>query len=521
MLLLRTFFLLACAAVVLAATPARAQWLRAESERFIVYSDGGERPLREFTQKLEVFDRLLRARMGLSVEEVPYRKLPIYLVRNQSALRRINPAISRDTLGFYSASNEDIFAVALIERNNDMGEHTLLHEYAHHFMMQNFPFPYPAWFVEGFAEYYMTTKIEGNRIELGNYNSNRASWILGGSWMSLSDLLSSRPGSSVRNPEMFYPQAWLLTHWFMGNTDRQRMLDAYLRDVGSGGDSIEAIQRATGMSLAELRRALRSYRSLPRIGLNHAFPATEVAVTRLPDSANDLLLLNQRLKIGVPADMRPAVAVDARRAAERHGDDPMALLVLGHGELHFGDKDKGRAALNRLLEVAPQHVEAMQFLASDHLDRARELEDADEAQQQIAAARRLLARAYSLDELNYITMLLLSELRMGDAGWPNANDVTTMEVAYTLAPQLAETRLNLGSALISLNRNDDAILLLAPLANAPHGGGAAEAARSMINRARGVTDQQADEEEDALAAQHRQDEDGEQDGGETLSPPAA
>lgn len=512
MLLFRLCLSVALIWVVMSASPAQAQWLKAESERFIVYSDGGERPLREFVLKLEVFDRLLRARMGLSVDDAPYRKLPIYLVRNRSALRRIHPTVGNGVAGFYTASNEDIFAVALVERNHDLGEQTLLHEYAHHFMMQNFPFPYPAWFVEGFAEYYMTARIDGNRIQLGNYNENRVSWIVNGSWMSLSDLLSSSPNNrAVRNAQMFYPQAWILAHWFLADAERQPMLDAYLRDVGAGGDSVDAMERATGMSLAQLQRTLRAYRSLPRLGMNHSFPLPDVTVTRLPPSANDLLLLNQRLKIGVQDDMRPAVAAEARRVAARHGDDPLALLVLGHGELHFGDKDAGRRALRRLLEVDPDHVEAIQFLAKDHLDRAGEMEDQAQADAETAAARRLLARAYAVDDLNYGTMLLLTQLRVGGEGWPNANDLATMEVAYALAPQLAETRLNLASGLIRAGRTEHAINLLGSLANEPHGGAAAEAARSMINQARGVTDQQAEAEEEAAAARRRQGEEADAD----------
>ena len=512
MLFLRVAILVVGAWLLLAATPAQAQWLKAESERFIVYSDGGERPLREFVEKLEVFDRLLRARMGLSVADAPYRKLPVYIVRSRSALRRIHPTVGEGVAGFYTASNEDIFAVALLERNHDLGEETLLHEYAHHFMMQNFPYPYPAWFVEGFAEYYMTTRIDGPRIVLGNYNANRASWIVGGSWMSMSDLLSSSPNNrAVRNSQMFYPQAWLLAHWFMADADRQPMLDAYLRDVGAGGDSVEAMQRATGMSLAQLQRTLRAYRSLPRLGMNHSFPPSDITVTRLPRSADDLLLLNQRLKIGVPENLRPAVAAEARRMAGRHGEDPLALLVLGHGELHFGDKEAGRLALRRLLEIDPGHVEALQFLAGDHLSNAREMEDEAEAQAEIAAARRLLARAYAIDDLNYNTMLLLTQLRLGADDWPNENDVTTMEVAYALAPQLAETQINLASALIRTGRTEQAITLLGSLANMPHGGAAAETARGMINQARGVTDQQAEAEEEAAAAERRQEEGAEPD----------
>ena len=59
----------AVGAFLLAAAPqpARADWLRAESERFIVYSDGGERALRDYVQKLEIFDRVMQVRHGGSM----------------------------------------------------------------------------------------------------------------------------------------------------------------------------------------------------------------------------------------------------------------------------------------------------------------------------------------------------------------------------------------------------------------------------------------------------------------------
>lgn len=100
-------------AVLTAAGPAQARWLKAESERFIVYSDGGETQLRSFVQDLEAFDRLLRLRLGLKIDEAPYRKLPIYLVGSKSGLAKVNPGIHESIAGFYLATEEDIFGIAL------------------------------------------------------------------------------------------------------------------------------------------------------------------------------------------------------------------------------------------------------------------------------------------------------------------------------------------------------------------------------------------------------------------------
>ena len=81
--LTRLFAAVACLAVALDATPAAAEWKRAESARFIVYSEGNDAALRRYVQKLELFDYIVRLRMGLPTE-APARKFPIYLVSGVS-----------------------------------------------------------------------------------------------------------------------------------------------------------------------------------------------------------------------------------------------------------------------------------------------------------------------------------------------------------------------------------------------------------------------------------------------------
>ena len=185
----------------------------------------------------------------------------------------------------------------------------------------------------------------------------RAYWLQAAAWMPMAELLSKRPFQSAHYRETYYPLAWLLTHWFLGDSERQKTLDVYLRDVGAGGDPVEAMERATGLTPTELRRTLRRYMNgrIPYQGVNVSYPPTPITVTRLPRSADDLLLLNQRLKVGVPDDQRAATAAEVRRAAARHPDDPLALLALGHAELHFGVPAAAEAPLQRLLALEPDH----------------------------------------------------------------------------------------------------------------------------------------------------------------------
>lgn len=490
-------FVAVLSALLAVASPAQARWLKAESERFIVYSDGDEGQLRSFVQDLESFDRLLRLRLGLKVDDVPYRKLPIYLVGHRSGLAKVRPGLPDSIAGFYLATDEDIFGIALRDKQAD----TLKHEYAHHFMMQNFSFPYPAWFIEGFAEYFSTVEFERNRILVGKFNENRAYWLVNGSWTPMVELLSSRPLRSSRHQETYYPLAWLLTHWFMTDPDRRQSLNVYLNDVGAGGDPVEAMQRATGLDARDLQRTLRRYMNgrMTYEAIRTSFPPVSVVVTPLPASADDLLLLNQRLKVGVAEDEREATADEVRRAAARHPDDPLALLALGHAELHFGDPAAAEAPLLRLIELAPDHIEGLQYLARIRMAAADDEADYEAALALKEEAQTYLARAYQLDEADYGTLLLIAENRAGTPGYPSDNDVAVLEQAFVLAPQLASARLNLAQLLIYEDRTREAIALLEPLANDPHDGSAS--ARSLLLRAKGMTEAEAEAQEAALVEQ--------------------
>lgn len=66
-------------AATFASSPADAKWLRAETDSFIIYSEGSEKSLREFAANLQRFDTTLRVIFRTSYEGEDNR-LPIYLL---------------------------------------------------------------------------------------------------------------------------------------------------------------------------------------------------------------------------------------------------------------------------------------------------------------------------------------------------------------------------------------------------------------------------------------------------------
>ncbi len=482
-----TAFLAVFIALTVVAAPAKADWLRAESERFIVYSDGDERTLRRYVQKLETFDRVLRLWIAadLSLDEAPPRPLPIYLVGNHRELARVVPGATEILQGIYIPAEQDIFAVARRARRDDS---TLLHEYAHHFMFQNAPEPHPAWFIEGFAEYYATVNITSNRVEVGHFSQDQLDWLQYADWMPIEDVLAGRAvnAEGTHFNATYYPLAWLLTHWFLSDRDRQAVLQRYLIDAGRSGDPVASMQRQTGLTPNELRNVLRRYVSgnLPISGTTQRFPTVPVQITRLPPSANDLLLVNQRLKAGYGREDADALVAEVHDLAGRHPGDPFARLVLGRAEILLGDPASGEAELTALLEEQPDNVEALQLMALARLnDAADHPEGPDVARRQ---ARGFLQRAYNADDADYYTFLLIAQSRIGEPGYPDENDLATWELAFTVAPQLVQARFGYAQTLMARGRNAEAVVLLLPMANDPHNRQNAAIARQLIERAAGA-----------------------------------
>lgn len=487
--MLRLFGALVSAVLLtLCAGQASAQtWLKAESEHFVVYSDGNERALRDYVVKLERFDQVLRLRFGVPLDKPTLRKLPIYLVARHSGLEAVRPGLGAGIAGFYTASEEDIFAVAI---RND-GDQTILHEYAHHFFYQHLNAPYPGWLSEGLAEYVMTVRIRDDEFIMGEFNTARASWLNYGDWLPLDQLLTKRFGQleSGRLQATYYPVAWLLTHWFFSTPERSRQLDAYLRLVASGVGPGEAMTQATGLTLPQLTTTLTAYARGNVYSATYpiAYRPIEVEITRMPASARDLILLGQRIKLGQTEEQRQEALAEIRTRAARWPDDAFAQLILGHAELHMGDAAVGEATLLRVLELDPDNDEALQFLATGRIRQAEEVEDADQRRSLLGQARGYLARAYGIDPDDYFTLLLIARTREGQPGYPNDNDMLTWEAAFDGAPQLADVRLGYGAALIADGRVGEALTVLTPLANSPHGGAAADAARTLVARALGET----------------------------------
>lgn len=490
----------ACAMIIGAlcfGTAAQAEWLKAESEHFVVYGDTSEGAIREYTRKVERFDSIIRVFFPVE-SQIIVPPLAIYLADGRDDMRKIWPDIPENVGGFYTPGSERVFAVTGGRgRDND---HTLFHEYAHHFMHQYLTGAYPGWFVEGFAEYFATADVTIGRMKVGLPSEGRMLSLRGGlnTWMPMETLLRSRPSDVGRNGHAYYAQAWALTAFLMSTPERRAMLSNYLSRVMSGESSVVAMQQATGRTSVQLQSDVHRY--LERMSYQwqeREFPPAEIKITKLPPSARELIWLDLRLARYVPEDRRAGNLAEAQRAFERHPGDALAVRVLAQAHMDMQQDQEAVDILSRHLDAQPEDALALRMKAVALMNVG---DDNDDRRVEVyREAQEALKAAYSADATDFRTYMAMARNRSGQSNYPTENDLQVLLAGSQLAPQVSELRINAARALMAHGHNAEAIAYLTPIANNPHGGEGLNAVRELLTQARAGAGASSSEDEDSAS----------------------
>ncbi len=475
--------LVAFAALALAG-PALAGWKLAETAHFRVYSDGSEARLTEQAAVLEDFRSLLIRMTGRQpVEGSP--KLDVFLV---DRLAEATPwrAMEAGVAGFYRADVGRISAVAVDRAaagRLDIGaQQILLHEVAHHFMLGAAGPAYPAWYVEGFAEYYSTVVFRPDRIEYGLGSGNRMVWLANAPWLPLDRVLRGEVARNSRDSAMFYAQSWLLTHHMFRAPGMREKLVAYLKAFAAGTDPVEAFRQHVAADTDAFQRQLRSYLRAKATYSRFDRPAgtpAGVTLTPLSPAADTLLMRMVALEHGIPEASAPAALAEVRTLAAGASPDPLAARTLALAELSHGDAETALRLLDGLLEATPADPALLRWRALAMKPFARGV-----SPERVSEAKRLLARAFRAAPDDWRTLHAWVRLHKPLAGPLPPQVLDVMLRTHELAPQVSEVVLETAVVLTHVGRLAEAADVLQPLAYAPHGGEASGLAQRMLEKAR-------------------------------------
>jgi tetratricopeptide (TPR) repeat protein len=465
-------------------TAASAEWYEARSNNFIVYSEGSRADAEAYAVKLERYHFVLRTFHRISAERVS-NPLRVFLFSSFGSVREMAGGAS--VAGYYVSDASGLMFVGSRARgglstgdprsaNRALrldAESTLLHEYAHHFMFQYFPATYPIWYVEGFAEFWGTTRLlENDVVEVGFPAEDRVATFDYLTWMPLQRLLTihnygEAPGENIA---LLYAQGWLLMRYAFDHPERKRQVDNYLRLI-NGGRSYEEAMREAFPDIERFDRELFDHAGARRFtAVRLPFRTIivgEIAVRELRPAENALIEHQIKLGQGYPQREAAEFAREVRSIASRYPDDPVALAVLMEAERLAGNHDAAIAASDRLLQIEPNHARAM---ASRGLAQAAKLRAASSTDRaEWSSLQQLLARAARAAPNDPVVLAAYYDGYAQQGVLPPYEAQNALYTAMERAPSDGELRYRLARDFEQRNMIPEAIAIIRPEALAmPH-----------------------------------------------------
>ncbi len=477
--------LAALVAMLLAATPAHAGWRQATSPHFVIYSEDSPKALEAFATKLEKFDRALRSMRGLEDPPLsPGNRLTIFVVPSISSVQKLYGEGGRDVGGFYMGRATG--SVAITPRSGGDSDEALLillHEYAHHFMMQVDGVAFPAWFVEGFAEFNATARFEKDgSVGLGVPANHRAYGLFTGAELPLERMLGSAVFDLKSDErEKIYGRGWLLTHFLMFERERSGQLGKYIREINTGKSSLDAAKAAFG-DLKVLDRDLDKYLMKSRMTYLKLPPEKvqigKVEIRDLSPAEAAVMDVRIRSKRGVDDAGAKALVPLARKAAAPYPDDSFAQVTLAEAEFDAGNYAEAEAAADRALKTDPKYVEALIYKGRARMALASAASKSDAGTWK--DVRKWFVAANRAEPEDPEPLMLFYTSFLAEGVRPTANAAIGLERALELAPQDSSLRWMVAQQHLRDGKAAEARAALAPVAFDPHGGKAGELASKVI-----------------------------------------
>lgn len=482
------FLVAICLLLVPAA--AHAEWLEASSDHFVVYAEARATDARLFSQQLESYHAAMAAVTGTpNLRPSPSNRLTIYVVSSEAQVRKLYGANSQYIGGFYIPRAGG--SVAIVPRVRathgqiDTSMITLLHEYAHYFLIGSSNFPMPRWMSEGAAEFFSSAAFPNDGgVELGRPAQHRAYELYMAIDVTANDLLDPAAYEKRRGKgyDAFYGKSWLLYHYLTFSLDRKGQLSRYLALMSQGKDPRSAAIEAFG-DFGQLEHELDRYLLKSRMTMLK-LPASmiktgPVVVQGVSAGANAMMPVIIRSRRGVDDEGAKAVLTDARAIASRFPKDPAVLSALAEAEHDAGNDKEAIAAADAALANDPKQVNAYVQKGLSLYRMAQDAPDEDEGYKQARATFIALNRIEN-DHPLPLFYYYDSFARQGKT--PSSLALQGLERASELAPFDLGLRMTLAMQQLRIGDRKEARRNLLPVAYNPHGGSLAETASTVLER---------------------------------------
>lgn len=481
--------LLVSGLAIIAAQPAWAEWHKAESDRFVIYSDGNARDIEEFAKRLERYHAGLALRTGRDIPvPSPSNRVTVYAVGSERTLRSLYGDKNSSVAGFYvpraGASVAFVPNVRVGDGPTDFSMIVLLHEYAHHFLISSSRFAMPRWMSEGAAEFYAAARFTSDgAVEFGLPANHRVGELNFASDVSVRELLDYDlyMKNRGRRYDAYYGRAWLMFHYLSFAEERKGQMENYWLTVARGGSSLAAGEKAFG-DLDKLEKDLAAYQRSRRIGA-WRIPANlittgKITVSQLSEGMDAMMPVILRSRRGVTREQAAELLPEARAVAARYPEDSGVLSALAEAEFDAGNDAEAIAAADRAIAVDPASRNA---LVQKGYALFRQAQDADNPPAAFASAMQPFEALNQIENDHPLPLIYYYRSFVERGAAPPENARAALERASELAPFDHGLQLNAAMMLIGERKHSVARYFLAPIAGNPHGGRTAARAKQLLD----------------------------------------
>jgi tetratricopeptide (TPR) repeat protein len=475
------FFLGLLLSLTASASSTWAAWYKVETPKFIFYGTSAK-DIEQDAQRLERYDALLRRLMGMPATS-DSMKLTVYVLSDTEAVQRAYGIGAKDVAGFYTANPSGVIAVVpRSTTSNSFEDIVLFHEYAHHLMLHYFPVAYPAWYVEGFAEYLSTVQFTPKFAKVGLPASHRGYELLVERTTPIEKLLSASV-SDLKRAEVgnFYGRSWLLTHFLSFEPKRKGQQAAYLKKINEGMPALEAARSAFG-DLNILNKDLDRYLQGNRMSymqLNDIPSPVAVTVTELDKAAGLALLEKLALTRGTRKEEREPIAARLRKLTGQYPGNATILTLLAEAELDLGNLTAAATAADAAIAIEPANARALLWKGLSLSQALTDQGEYDTAKWK--TARNWIVRANRANPDDPLPLFEYYRSFNNEGRKPPAASIAGLERAVQLIPQEDALRVPLAFEKTKEGDFEMAAFLLQPMANSPHAGDSARWAKRAVD----------------------------------------
>jgi Tfp pilus assembly protein PilF len=340
-------------------------WTEVKSPNFVVISDASPKQARRLAKSFEQFRLLIQTVVPKSMKVDPAVPLTIFAGKDERSLKSLladerQSKGATQLVGLFLAGPERNLVALRMDTTGSQDYHVIYHEYMHMILQLNFG-RLPLWLNEGLAEFFAYSELLDKVAYVGK-SSPEARMVLNQKPMiPLTTLLSVTEDSPYyieqEKADIFYPESWALTHYFMMGDKRAhaKQLMSYIGLIQEGVPEKEAATQAFG-DLKAVDTALGNYLNLA------AAYSFEVPV-----------------ELSVNEDQYEARTLSPAESLAWRGE----LLV------NKDDPAHAKIALDRALKLEPKSARANEAMGQLYLY----LKDLKQAQRYFAAAIELDSRS--------------------------------------------------------------------------------------------------------------------------------